>query len=575
MEKDLKLIKKKYGEKMMHYCRSELSTILEKEGLLPSLLLQHFNESHILYDDIEKEDKLEEFKNYIYSLIDVENNMERIEHRTPKELLNEAGYDFYECKTEEDIQSFKKYYSKGEELCTFRGGRLEKCHVFFAVKKNVDEIKRENFSTPKRQDEYGTSVISIQFTKVDCNLSIKNRYNHKVNNPDATFSNNLDNIIEGLTKSFENEYGFIQTNICNFELKNYVNVAGKYYKYNYEIGNIYYCLDNVIIDNFNVKKYDKERYIVFDYFVLDLKEKKILTKVNDSFIDGIVDIDKINITKLEDGKEIHLIPVNGEEIIIKINNQNVIVKYQNNNIKQCGDDFLLYNEMLEELNLPNLKQCGDSFLSCNESLQEINLSNLKKCGYNFLYYNESLQELNLPSLKICGYNFLYANKSLQEINLPSLKICGYNFLICNELLQEINLLNLEQCGGGFLHCNKLLQKLNLPNLKKCGDDFLCNNKSLQEINLLNLEQCGDNFLSGNELLQKLNLPSLKKCGNYFFKYNRLLQELNLPNLKQCGDGFLLYNESLQELHLSKLEQCGNSFLRNNKSLQEINLPKKI
>lgn len=31
MEKDLKLIKKKYGEKMMHYCRSELSTILEKE----------------------------------------------------------------------------------------------------------------------------------------------------------------------------------------------------------------------------------------------------------------------------------------------------------------------------------------------------------------------------------------------------------------------------------------------------------------------------------------------------------------------------------------------------------------
>ena len=48
MEKDLKLIKKKYGEKMMHYCRSELSTILEKEGLLPSLLLQHFNESHIL-----------------------------------------------------------------------------------------------------------------------------------------------------------------------------------------------------------------------------------------------------------------------------------------------------------------------------------------------------------------------------------------------------------------------------------------------------------------------------------------------------------------------------------------------
>ena len=553
MEKDLKLIKKKYGEKMMHYCRSELSTILEKEGLLPSLLLQHFNESHILYDDIEKEDKLEEFKNYIYSLIDVENNMERIEHRTPKELLNEAGYDFYECKTEEDIQSFKKYYSKGEELCTFRGGRLEKCHVFFAVKKNVDEIKRENFSTPKRQDEYGTSVISIQFTKVDCNLSIKNRYNHKVNNPDATFSNNLDNIIEGLTKSFENEYGFIQANNSNFELENYVNVAGKYYKYNYEIDNIYYCLDNVIIDNFGVQKYDKERYIVFDYFVLDLKEKKILTKVNDSFIDGIVDIDKINITKLEDGKEIHLIPVNGEEIIIKINNQNVIVKYQNNNIKQCGDDFLLYNEKLQELDLPNLEKCGDSFLRCNESLQELNLSNLEQCGDAFLLCNGILQELDLPNLEQCGDSFLHYNKSLQKLNLP----------------------NLKQCGESFLHYNKSLQELNLPNLKKCGNNFLFYNELLQELNLLSLEECKDNFIYYNKTLQELNLPSLKQCGDSFLHYNKSLQKLNLAKLERCGAHFLYYNKSLQELNLPSLKQCGKKFLYYNELLKELNLPKKI
>ena len=39
-------------------------------------------------------------------------------------------------------------------------------------------------------------MISIQFTKDDAHtLSIKNRYNHSVNDPDATFSNNLDNII--------------------------------------------------------------------------------------------------------------------------------------------------------------------------------------------------------------------------------------------------------------------------------------------------------------------------------------------------------------------------------------------
>ena len=530
MEKDLKLIKKKYGEKMMHYCRSELSTILENDSLLPSLLLEHFNESHMLYDDIEKDGKLEEFKNYIYSLIDVENNNEKLENRTPEELLSKAGYNFYECKTEEDIQSFKKYYFNGEELCTFRGGRLEKCHVFFAVKKNVDEIKRENFSKPKRQDEYGTSVISIQFTKGSCALSIKNRYNHTVNNPDATFSNNLDNIIEGLAKSFENQYGFVQENNSAFELKNYVNVKGKYYKYNYEIDNVYYCLDNIIIDNFDVKKYDDERYIVFDYFVLDLKEKKILTEVeNDSFIDGIVDIDKISIVKLENGKAIHLIPINREEIIIELDKQNRIVKYKNNNIKRCDNYFLHFNESLQELNLPNLEQCGD----------------------NFIYYNKSLQELNLPSLERCGDSFLISNESLQELNLPSLERCEDSFLLSNESLQELNLPNLKQCGDGFLFSNQSLQELNLPNLERCGDNFIYYNESLQELNLPNLEQCEDSFLSKNNSLQELNLPNLERCGNNFIFYNESLQELNLPNLEQCEYGFLFSNQSLQELNLPK------------------------
>ena len=159
--------------------------------------------------------------------------------------------------------------NKGEELCTFNGGRLNSCYVFFAVKKNVNEIKRENFKNPFRQDEYGTSVISIQFSKDDTyTLSIKNRYNHTVNNPDATFSNDLDNIIPGLTKSFENYYGHqINSSKQVFELDGYVRANdGKFYKYNYEVDNIYYCPDNIIIDNFEVKREyanEKERYRVY------------------------------------------------------------------------------------------------------------------------------------------------------------------------------------------------------------------------------------------------------------------------------------------------------------------------
>ena len=206
MNYDLKIIKDNYGERMMHLCRELFPTLLEKEGLLSSLILKKFNPSRFLYEDIIENKLVYDFKNYIYNLVDVEKKEIIQTHKTPRELLSEAGYDFYECKTEEEIQSFKKYYETDEELCTFNGGRLDRCYVFWAVKKDVDDIKRKDYKHPIRDDKYGTSVMSIQFTKGNINtLSIKNRYNHTVNNPDATLSNNLENIIPGLTESFEKE----------------------------------------------------------------------------------------------------------------------------------------------------------------------------------------------------------------------------------------------------------------------------------------------------------------------------------------------------------------------------------
>ena len=279
MEKELKQIKKLYGEAMAKFCREAFPIILEEKDKLLQLLIEHFEPTHSLYKDLLKE-KLElQFKNYIYSLVEKEKNMV-IATKSPTELMGDAGYDLYECKTEEEIQSFRKYYVPGEELCTFWTQRLNRCIVFFAVKKNVNDIKREDFINPQRQDEYGTSVISIQFTRDDSHtLSIKNRYNHTVENPDATFSNNLDNIIPGLTKAFEKQYGMIQTNSGNsFDLIGYVKANdGKFYKYNYEINNIYYCPNNIIIDNFEVKQFEKEKYIIFDYFLLDLVNKKIIS----------------------------------------------------------------------------------------------------------------------------------------------------------------------------------------------------------------------------------------------------------------------------------------------------------
>ena len=140
---DLKIIRKHYGEKMMHLCRELFPSLLETPGLLSNLLLKHFEPSRFLYDDIINKRMVEEFKNFIYTFIDVEKENKILENKSPKELLSEAGYDLYECKTEEDIQFFKKYYKQGEELCTFRGDRLDTCDVFFAVKKMYQKLKEK------------------------------------------------------------------------------------------------------------------------------------------------------------------------------------------------------------------------------------------------------------------------------------------------------------------------------------------------------------------------------------------------------------------------------------------------
>ena len=519
---DLTIIKKHYGEKMMHLCRSMFSTILEKPGLLSNLLLEHFDSSRLLYEDIVENYLEEEFKNYIYSFIDVENENKEIIIKSTKEMLQEIGYTLYECHTEEEIQSFKKYYYPGEELCTFRGGRLNRCFVFFAVKNNALELERKNFVNPTRQDEYGTSVISIQFTRDDSHtLSIKNRYNHTVNNPDATFSNNLDHITPGLTESFERYYNLKQKNESNsFEIPCYVLANdGKYYKYNHEINNIYYCPNNIIIDNFKVKKYPKEQYLILDYFIIDLKNKSIKLyddTLYDSFIDSFSEISKIQIENMDIGKKIIVKPINGQDIIIEIDSSNQIVSLINSNVIGIGNHFLDANTELRTLDLLNLKTVGNYFLSDNIELRELNLPNLQKVGDDFLLSNRELRIVILPNLRMIGSSFLYWNRELREINFPKL----------------------QQIGSFFLNYNQKLREISFPDLEIVGDNFLSHNTELREINFPNLEIVGNYFLEGNTELKKLNLPNLQIVRNNFLSNNKELQELNLPNLKIGRRGLL-------------------------------------
>lgn len=255
-------------------------------------------------EQIKKQWNTSEFKDYIYSIYNekksLKENKEKVVSKSVSELLNAVWYDFYICKTQEDVKQFKKYYKSGEALCTFNNinWRLNSYHIFWIVKKDIENIQHW-WDNKNRQDLYWTSCCSIQINKSNNNdLSIKNRYNHKVRNCDATFSNNLDNIADGLTEAFNTEFR-LNTSKKNksFELYNFRELNWVFIYYNYEINNIYYWI-NKIIKNWSVTYYNKDRYIIVDYFLIDLKENKIIS-IDNNFNDCFKDLtfNKIEVKK--------------------------------------------------------------------------------------------------------------------------------------------------------------------------------------------------------------------------------------------------------------------------------------
>lgn len=544
MNQDLKIIKKYYGERMMRLCRDLFATIIENyPGMLLEILLKTFSPSHYVYEDIVYEDEdfdgnyVEQFKIYIYSIYNrLIEDKERVKDDVddPKTLLKSVGYTLYECKSEMDIQNFTKYYRFDERLCTFQGNRLRKCYVYFAVRDDADKLKRSDFINPERQDEYGTSVLSIQFTRDGSHtLSIKNRYNHTVSNPDATFSNDLDKIVPGLTQSFADYYGMIQMNYDNgidsFEMHGYVRADdGRLYKYNYEIDNKYFCPGNIIIDNYKVYQYDKEKYLVMDYFILDLINKRVINKLDDSYQDSFMidDIKKIEIIKLGDKKQVTIIPDKGEEIIIILDKYNQIISYKNNNVTKIGNGFLRFNETLEELELNNVVEIGDYFLRNNRTLKKFSLSKLKWIGNNFLSVCP-LEEISLVEVEGIGNWFMQFNKCLKKVNLPKVKVIGDGFLRGNKVLKELELPEVLMIGDNFLFENKCLEKISLPNVETIGNSFCFWNQEMVMLDLPKVDLIRNNCLCNNQKIKVVNMPKIS-CLGQGMAWKSNIEILNVP-----------------------------------------------
>ena len=556
---DLKYIKKYYGENMMHLCRNKFSTILDEKGKLLNIIKNSFYPTKELYGDLIQNNLVTDFEEFIFNKYNNRSNNYLLDTgKSPFELMSDVDYDLYECKTKDDVMSFISYYNDKEKLCTFNGDRLKSCYVFFAVKKGADKLKRKSFTNPDRQDEYGTSVISFQFSRTTYTLSIKNRYNHTVSNPDATFSNNLENIIPGLTRSFEKylDHSIEYNKNSDFEIPNYVLFKDMYYKFNHEIHNTYYCTDNIIIDDGRLVEYPKEKYLLVDYYTINLVDKIIYLydgDISDSFVDEYNNrIDKIYIKKENDNKVITIINKNGSETKLVVNRINKIVEYENKHIKNIEYGFMQHCDNLKKLYLPNVEIIENfCFVSiCN--IEELNFPLLQSIGN--LCFNDCrcLEKINMPNLLEIDNNCFTYCTCLEEINAPKLENINYECFSHVKTLKELYLPNLKYMGAHCFTGSDLLHKLYLPLLEKMNDGCFGDCLSIETINLPKLEVLRDNCFNHVGTVKEINMPSLIIMRANNFKHGIKIEKLYLPNLEFMGYDCFNYFETIDEIDLPKL-----------------------
>ena len=242
--------------------------------------------------------------NYLESLKDIKIKDQPV-HGDPIELLARAGYDAYVADTLKKQNAIKKYFAPGEELCTFKDeDRYKNYYIINAVRHDLDKIVRP--AHPSRQDEYGTSVLSIQILKSGGRISIKNRYNHTVENPDNTFGSNPDNIIAGLSDALRAYFNVDFSANCEELPDGYTIVRHQIVKYNQEIDNIYYGADFYVKQGKIIKLDNATQLFLGNELLLNLQDKRVYVWDKDGnptarHINKVIKNRKLSVTKAKDG----------------------------------------------------------------------------------------------------------------------------------------------------------------------------------------------------------------------------------------------------------------------------------
>ena len=489
--------------------------------------------------------------------------------KNPFQLLEEAGYDAFYVDSLEKQNSIEHYFAPNEALCTFNDpDRFKKYHIIHAIKKDVNRIKREDFSLPERHDKYGTSVISIQILKMGSFIKITNRYNHAVSYPDNTFNSNPDNIIKGLSQSLKNYFH------VDFDAKGVVLGSGFVFngnqilkihteKENTFFGEDFYLKDGVVFH------LNKDYELLLDTVVVNLKTKEVRSPLNEvsSFQIALQEEIKDKKLSIQKGEGFKSLLADGREIVRF--SKGYVTGFYAYKVKEVGNCFFNCHEYIKEVKLFEAKKIGmDSFVYT--PIETLEIKNVTEILAGSLSSLPRLKKLDLPNLKFLhGFTLCYLG--VDNLSFPKLKhIYGPSIINC-DFLKQVDfpcLIRANQIVGN----NLVLKRVNAPKLERIDGFSFYNCPEIEEIDFEKLKVISSGF-AGLKSVQKINMPLLERVEENKPSFRDLnVQELEFPSLKKAGNGFIVQNPCLKKVSLPKLEEAGIEFLSENPFLEEVDAP---
>ena len=434
----------------------------------------------------------------------------------PFKLLEMAGYKAFYADTLKKQNSIQKYFAEGEELCTFKDSeRYKQYYIIHAIKEEAEKLNRKDFKKPERQDEYGTSVISIQILKTGGFISIKNRYNHTVKGCDQTFDSNPDYIILGLSEALK-KYFKVDFMAKQVPLPiRFINYKNQILYVNYECNNCYVGANFYYKDG-NIFEIDKDYQCIAEDRIIDFKRKKVLPifYVYDEYADVLTKEMKgknIQRKKTKDGCEILLdgkpfLKLDEEsylkEVVLEratylpsysLSNCAKLEKLIAPNLKSMGH-FCCHETNLKEVYVPKLQTIGSKCFCCGLKGDIFVFESLRGMGEE-CFFNTKAKELCFPVLNSISKSSLVLNERLEKVYAPQVKYIKANALITNVALKTLVVPSCLEVYNNALSYNFSLETLYLPRVR-------------------NIQYCS---LSHNKNLKKIYVPKLKeiKYGSFF------------------------------------------------------------